>query len=131
MTLNANRGVALGPVSGTGSGTIDVANAGQTLTYAGIIANNYDNNGSSTSSLTKSGLGTLLLNGANVYTGETVISGGTLTLGNSNALQYSTLNYNNQGGALSFGTLTAATMAGLTGGARPRHHWRRPHRRQY
>jgi fibronectin-binding autotransporter adhesin len=132
MTLNANRGVALGPVSGTGTGTIDVAD-GQTLTYSGVIANNYDNNGSSASGLTKTGNGILVLNGANVYTGDTVISGGTLTLGStstatsgtitSTALQYSTLNYDNQGGTLAFGVnlaaspiaVTAATLGGLKG----------------
>ena len=38
-TLNFRRGVAIGPTSGSGSGTINVA-SGQTLTYAGVIANN-------------------------------------------------------------------------------------------
>jgi fibronectin-binding autotransporter adhesin len=38
-----------------------------------------------------------------------------LQLGNSLALQNSTLNYNNQGGVLSFGTLTSATFGELSG----------------
>ena len=115
MVLNANRGIVLGPVSGTGTGYIDVATDGTTLTYAGVIANNYDNNGNSISGLTKTGSGNLLLNGANIYTGDTVVGLGTLTLGVANALQYSTLNYDNQGGFLSFGGLTSATFGGIKG----------------
>src|SRR5262249_36303545 len=39
VKLNRNRGIALGPASGSGGGTVDVA-GGTTLTYSGIIANN-------------------------------------------------------------------------------------------
>ena len=39
FTLNSNRGIALGPTSGSGGGTIDVT-SGNTLTYGGILANN-------------------------------------------------------------------------------------------
>ena len=79
-----------------------------TLTVGGIISG-------SSFGLTKAGGGTLVLSGANTFSSTTAISGGTLTLGNSLALQNSTLNYNNQGGTLSFGSLTAAFIAGLTG----------------
>jgi autotransporter-associated beta strand protein len=71
---------------------------------------------SGTGSLTQSGTGNTTISGTNTFTGNTVISGGQLILGNSLALQGSTLNYNNQGGALSFGTLTSATLGGLSGG---------------
>ncbi|MEI6676256.1 MAG: autotransporter-associated beta strand repeat-containing protein [Verrucomicrobiota bacterium] len=59
--------------------------------------------------------GTLTLSSANTFSGDTVLNGGTLTTGIATALQNSTLNYNNQGGTLSFGTLTAATLGGLKG----------------
>jgi fibronectin-binding autotransporter adhesin len=73
ITINANRGIALGD-SGVGTGgTIDTA--GQNSTYGGIIANN-----GGTNSLTKVGSGALTLFGANTYTGNTVITQGQLTL---------------------------------------------------
>ena len=65
--------------------------------------------------LTKTGAGTLTLTGSNTFSGDTVVNSGTLALGNANALSQSTLNYNNQGGTLSFGTLRAATLGGLKG----------------
>jgi fibronectin-binding autotransporter adhesin len=55
------------------------------------------------------------LNASNSFTGDTNIDSGTVTLGNSNALSGSTLNYNSQGGTLSFGTLTSATLGGIKG----------------
>jgi fibronectin-binding autotransporter adhesin len=64
-------------------------------------------------SLTEVGSGTLVLGAANTYSGSTLISQGTLQLGNSLALQDSTLNIG--GGVLSFGTLTSATVGGLAG----------------
>lgn len=82
MTLNSNRGIAVGPASGNGTGTLDPS-AGTTLTYGGIIANN----GSGTGGLTKTNTtGTLVLSGANTYSGDTTISGGTLQLGNVAAI---------------------------------------------
>jgi hypothetical protein len=39
LTLNANRGIALGPAAGSGVGTFTV-NSGTTLTYGGVMANN-------------------------------------------------------------------------------------------
>jgi fibronectin-binding autotransporter adhesin len=72
FTLTANRGIAL-----TGPGTIST-DPGTTLTYGGIIA------GAST--LTKAGTGTLILSGANAYTGATALSAGTLQLAATNAV---------------------------------------------
>jgi autotransporter-associated beta strand protein len=88
IVLSPNRGIALGPTSGSGGGTIDVT-SGKTLTYSGILA---DNGG--TGALTKTDAGILLLNDANqanTYSGGTTVSGGTLNaqargaLGSGNA----------------------------------------------
>ena len=64
---------------------------------------------------TTAGTTTLKLANANTFNGTTSISAGTLLLGNPLALQNSTLSYVSGGGVLSFGTLSAATLGGLTG----------------
>lgn len=118
FTLNANRGIAVGPTTGTGGGTIDVTPAASTLTYNGIIANN-----GGTGNLVKTGAGTLVLGGANTYGGTTTINGGTVQLaGGANRLPTTTtvnlanlagtnLNLNNQPQ-----TLVALTGGGAAGG---------------
>jgi hypothetical protein len=87
FTINANRGVAVGPASGTGDGTIDVPDPDimgytATITYNGVIANN----GSGTGRLVLTGGGTLILGGSSTYTGGTLNTAGTLLLTNVNAL---------------------------------------------
>ncbi len=72
FALNANRGIALGP----GTAIIDVAIGHQTLSYAGVIANNTGGTGS----LIKYSFGTLALSGANAYSGATMIKNGTANL---------------------------------------------------
>jgi len=81
FTLNANRGIALGPTTGSGSGTLDVA-GGTTLAYGGIIANN----GSGIGALSKTSGGTLTLSGVNTFSGDTLINAGTLALSGSGAI---------------------------------------------
>ncbi|MEK7953432.1 autotransporter-associated beta strand repeat-containing protein [Luteolibacter soli] len=61
--------------------TITVTNAADTATIAETIANNTGG----LSSLTKAGAGTLFLSGANTYTGQTLVTAGTLKLGNGAA----------------------------------------------
>ena len=66
----------------------------------------------------KDGPGVLILGAANTYSGNTRINAGTLKLTHALALQTSTLDMSNSvtdAGALNFGTLTAATVGGLTG----------------
>jgi autotransporter-associated beta strand protein len=112
-TLNTTRGIGIGATSGSTPGTALIDVSSGTLTINGVIAsagntgaNNLTINGSS-------GTGTVVLGGANTFSGTTLISAGTLTLGNSLALQNSTLNYIS--GTLGFGSLTAATFGGLSG----------------
>ena len=85
---------------------LTVGNNGNT-SYSGVL--------SGPGSLTTTGSGTLYLSGANTFTGNTLVSGGTLALGVANALLNSALDTSGAG-QVSFGTLTAATLGGLTGG---------------
>jgi autotransporter-associated beta strand protein len=81
---------------------------GATPAYSGIIAD-----GAVGMSLSKSGPGTQTLAGANTYTGETAISGGTLALGASNVIPNAS--------ALSIGaaTLDAGTFTDTIGALDP------------
>ncbi len=89
FTLNANRGVAVGP----GQGGINVI-ASTTLSYGGIMAG--------TGGLTKSGYGTLVLSGANTYTGPT-----------TNAIGFLNLDYS---GSTTANIIAAASSVTLGGG---------------
>jgi fibronectin-binding autotransporter adhesin len=75
FTNNVKRGIRLGPVGGSGSGTIQIDNPA-ILTYSGVIADNTGGSGG----LTKSGFGGLTLGGANTYSGPTLDEVGTITL---------------------------------------------------
>jgi autotransporter-associated beta strand protein len=101
-----------------GSITSSVAGT-RTFTFQGngdIYVAGTIQNGSSTNNVTKSGIGNLTLAGANTYSGTSRITVGKITLANSAALQYSLLDMNaSDAGTLSFGSLTNATLGGLTG----------------
>jgi len=103
FTLNAKRGLAVGPAAGSGQGTIDVP-AGQTLAYAGAVANN----GGGTGGLILTDAGKLVLSGTNTYTGATTINGGELDISNWGANGMGNLSVGNASG--STGTL------GISGG---------------
>jgi len=77
MNLGAGA-VSLGTAPGS-TRNINVNNAA-TLTIGGIISN-----GTTANSLSKSGSGTLVLGGANLYTGGVSVTGGTLFLNNTSA----------------------------------------------
>lgn len=68
---------------------------------------------SGTGTLEKVGTNEIILSGNNSYTGDTLLTAGTLTIGNTNALQNSKLDYTS--GTLQFGSVGAATIGGLTG----------------
>ena len=110
------------------SGTLQVGNGGTTGSFAGNIANagalifnRSDSNTfagivSGSGSLTKLGAGTLILNGANTYSGGTTISGGTLEIGlygrvNGNIVNNGVLAFNAQN------TGTTAIVDGVVSGS--------------
>ena len=86
--------------------SLGIDTTGGSLAYAGTIGGNMG--------LVKLGPNALVLSAADTYSGNTLLGAGTLTLGNSLALQNSTLDTSGSG-ALSFGTLGSATFGGLTG----------------
>ena len=107
-TLQVDAGGASGSIPG-----------GAVLDNGALAFNRSDNYSvsspiSGSGSVTQIGPGTLTFAAANNYSGTTLVSGGTLALANSAALQQSTLDTSGAG-TVSFGSLTAATLGGLTG----------------
>ncbi|HPM79398.1 MAG TPA: autotransporter-associated beta strand repeat-containing protein, partial [Candidatus Anammoximicrobium sp.] len=94
MTLAATRGIQLGGATGTGTFRIP---SDATLTYDGVIADN----GIGSKSLTKRGLGTLVLGGDNTYSGATLFadtSSGVVQINHDRALGLSgTISFNGSG----------------------------------
>ena len=111
----AGAGVVLGNSASGGSATIlNVGGNSATTVFAGVISDKPSSTAAAVGSLNITG-GQLTLTGANTFSGTTSVSGGTLVIGNQLALQDSTVNYNNQGGTLSFGSLATATFGALSG----------------
>ena len=80
-------GVTIGSIEGTGkvflgANNLTVGGNGLGTTFSGVIADGGSAGGTG-GSLTKTGAGTLLLTGANTYTGNTTINGGVLALDGS------------------------------------------------
>ena len=93
FTLNANRGIAIGPTSGSGDGVLDVPGYDgyggvATVTYNGVIANNGP---AASGRLVKTGGGTLVLGGQSTFSGGVLHNGGELRLTSVNALPANTL----------------------------------------
>lgn len=65
--------------------------------------------------LIKSGNGTLVLTGENIFFGNTIITEGTLNLANSNALAYSDLNLSGAGAVFFESSLDPYILGGLSG----------------
>ncbi|MCH8686648.1 autotransporter outer membrane beta-barrel domain-containing protein [Sphingosinicellaceae bacterium A1X5R2] len=99
-TIISNRGFT----TGYGGGAIDVANGSTELTLSGVVAGNF---------LTKNGAGTLVLSGANTYTGGTIVNAGTLRAGSPQAFGNGTVTVN-AGGTLDLGGYNS-TIRGLDG----------------
>ena len=123
-TVLANSSFASGAVLG-----LDTTNASSgTFTHSSAIANT--NSGSNTLGLTKLGAGTLILGGANTYTGPTNVTAGTLqagvassagvngafglnsavTLANTSGVTLALNNYNTQIGSLAGGGATGGNV---------------------
>lgn len=98
FTLDANRGISLGAFGGF----IEVAST-QELTYGGVAEG--------VGRLTKLGLGTLTLSGANNYSGGTLVSAGTLS-GDTTSLQGGITN----NAVLEFNQATNGSFASVVSG---------------
>ena len=104
-------------LAGTGTHTFEVTGAAGTTTVSSsaMLVDKAGENGT----LNKTGLGTLILNGANTHSGATTLRAGTLALGHTNALQNSTLDTGSSGAqAVSFTAAGTNTynLGGLGGG---------------
>ena len=108
-TLSLGNGASI-----NGSSAVNLAAASTALVFnhtdSQIVAPTVGGSGG----LVQTGGGMTTLANSNTYTGGTTITGGTLALGDPLALQNSTLNTSGIG-ILSFGSLSAATLGGLTG----------------
>ncbi|KQZ69554.1 hypothetical protein ASE06_01670 [Sphingopyxis sp. Root214] len=86
-----------------GQGGIDVANAATTLTISGVAAG--------AGSLFKDGAGTLILSGANTYTGDTSVNGGILRAGSAQAFGPTGRMTVNSGATLELGGFNASFLS--------------------
>jgi autotransporter-associated beta strand protein len=119
--------IILGNTANGGSSTTLILGAGGSAQtgigdiFNGTISDLSATNTNAVGNLTVDGGGFLTLGGANTFAGTVVVTGSgpagasELALTNSLALENATLNYNNQGGIISFGSLGAANLGGLTG----------------
>lgn len=108
--------------TGTGSIVITDTNTSQTLYLSSFNSTTgqfwpvLPDNGTGKTSLQKSGPGTWVLYGANTYSGDTLVSAGTLRLGNNLAIQNSALNVTGTGALTLAAGITTPALGGLKGG---------------
>lgn len=79
ISAHGNPGLTIGSLSGAGSvllgtNTLTIGSTNQSTTFTGVVQGS--------GGVTKSGTGTLTLSGANLYTGTTTVSAGTLVVSN-------------------------------------------------
>jgi autotransporter-associated beta strand protein len=117
-TVAAGKQITLGGVD-LNISPLSIAGAGNTV-INGVVSDIYGDPilGSAwtgaVGNLTVLGPGTVTLGAANTFSGNTLVSGGTLLLANALALQNSTFDSSGSG-TLSFGGQTAFSFGGLTG----------------
>ncbi len=117
-TGTGNNAIRLGGAT-AGSRSLDLGTVTRTFTVAensniGVEAS-VTSTISGSGGLTKAGAGTLQLDAANTYRGDTTVSGGTLKLNHNLALQNSAFNTSG-GGTLDLTSVNAPTLGGLKGG---------------
>ena len=113
LTFNGGQLHTLAPI--TSARSVALSSSGGTIDTDGYDST-FTGKFTGTGSLTKNGPGKLSLSGGtNDYSGNTKVTGGTLLLSNSLALQNSTLDYNSYGGSIQFGPQSAYTLGGLQG----------------
>ncbi len=123
VDLNGNDQTVAGLQSGTAAGgqafaaglrTVTSSNAPATLTLNQANNTIYDGHLGGQLSLTKNGNGTLNLTRSNWHSGTTTIAGGRINLGDTHAMQHSTVDLQINSGAV-FSNATAFVFGGLAG----------------
>jgi autotransporter-associated beta strand protein len=125
--VDVDGGLAFGPATAysiaglAGTNNFSLVNNGGAAITLTVGSNNAStsNSGAMTGagSLTKTGSGVLTLSGANSYSGTTTVSAGTLSLGNANALENSTLTFSISNRLQFQPGIGMFTVGGLTTGA--------------
>ena len=106
----------------TFTGPVDLGNATRTLTASigATVAGKgvtFANTVSGSGGIVQNGTGRLVLSAANTYTGNTLVSSGTIVVGNNRALQNSAFDTASANGGLVLSTVTTPTFGGLVGSA--------------
>lgn len=110
LTVDATSGTLTIGLAGTGTHTFE-ADSGRTITVA-ATAQLQDKSGEA-GTLNKAGGGTLILQGANTYSGATTISGGTLMLSTNGAIASSSLLSVASGATLDVGAVAGGFKIGV------------------